>query len=58
MDPEPSKALFWITVDEDFSVRYPANMSEIEIRGWLDKVTDGIKESMKMRAMLASGKRG
>jgi hypothetical protein len=54
---ESVKALFWITVDEDFTVRYPSNMSEIEIRGWMDKVTDGIKESMKMRAMIASGKR-
>jgi hypothetical protein len=52
MDEQPTKALFWITVDEDFTMRYPSNMSEIEIRGWLDKVADGIKESMKMRAMI------
>jgi hypothetical protein len=57
MDEQPTKALFWITVDEDFTMRYPSNMSEIEIRGWLDKVADGIKESMKMRAMIAGGRR-
>jgi len=50
--------LFQITVYDDFSVGYPSNMSELELRGWMDKVVDGIKESMKMRAMLASKGRG
>lgn len=49
--------LFEIWVDEQYNVHYPANLDELTLRGWMDKIVDGIKESMKLRAMIAAGGR-
>lgn len=47
------KWVFFIGVDEQLQVHYPSDLDELTLRGWLDKVVDGIKDSMKLRALIA-----